>query len=325
MPLSRNTDNASKNHCWTIHEDVDGNTGFDSVLVQHLLELVNQGFCEYIVFQLENNRDEDGAQDEDDEGGPIGNGFHLQGFLSLGKKPKKRWSQVKRWLQPDDDPGSAHVEVMHGNLRQAIGYCNDPTKASFVAGPWAAGTAPGGQGERSDLHRMCVLAKDPSVDMRDVAGEALTSFARYHGGIGAIRGLYLPARDPARYMDCELIIYWGKTGTGKTRRVFQECSSRDLRLYVKPANKWWDGYAGQEAVLIDDFNGVGAKDLDITEYLRLFSWAPITGEVKGATVNVCALVFYVTSNIDPQYWFATADSGNREAFQRRITKCVEMV
>ena len=65
-------------------------------------------------------------------------------------------------------------------------------------------------------------------------------------------------------------------GVGKTHSVI----SAEPSLYRKAQNKWWDGYVGQPAVLIDDFDETGAS---LHHYLKLWAdrWAH-TGEIKGA-------------------------------------------
>lgn len=65
---------------------------------------------------------------------------------------------------------------------------------------------------------------------------------------------------------------------------------------MKMISKWWDGYKDQEIVLIDDF------ELDsltyMGHYLKLWAdpFGKLSGEIKGATVNLNYKVLYVTSN-----------------------------
>lgn len=47
-------------------------------------------------------------------------------------------------------------------------------------------------------------------------------------------------------------VFWGKTGTGKSRRAWSEAG---LNAYPKdPRSKFWDGYRGQDNVVIGNFN-----------------------------------------------------------------------
>ena len=59
--------------------------------------------------------------------------------------------------------------------------------------------------------------------------------------------------------------YWGAPGTGKTRKATAEHPD----AYKKLQNKWWDGYQGQDVVILDDLGTETAKAL--TTHLKL--WA----------------------------------------------------
>jgi len=48
-------------------------------------------------------------------------------------------------------------------------------------------------------------------------------------------------------------VFWGPTGTGKSRRAWQEAG---MDAYPKsPTTKFWDGYRGEENVVMDEFSG----------------------------------------------------------------------
>lgn len=68
--------------------------------------------------------------------------------------------------------------------------------------------------------------------------------------------------------------------------------------FIKNPNKWWDGYAGQEVVIIDDLS----KDHErLGYYLKI--WAdhyPFPGECKGATMQARPKKLVVTSNYHPR-------------------------
>ena len=43
---------------------------------------------------------------------------------------------------------------------------------------------------------------------------------------------------------------WGPSGTGKSRFV---AACWPDAFWKAPESKWWDGYSGQETVVLDDF------------------------------------------------------------------------
>lgn len=50
--------------------------------------------------------------------------------------------------------------------------------------------------------------------------------------------------------------HWGSTGTGKTRGVRE----RFPEAYLKSNTKWWDGYNGEDVVILDEMtpNTIGS-------------------------------------------------------------------
>lgn len=106
-------------------------------------------------------------------------------------------------------------------------------------------------------------------------------------------------------------IYWGQSGTGKSRRAWFE-GGHDA--YIKdPCTKWWDGYKGQETVIIDEFTGL----IKIEHVLRWLDRYPCNVEIKGATVPLRATKFFLTSNKDPNDWFPEASQDQVAALRRR--------
>lgn len=87
------------------------------------------------------------------------------------------------------------------------------------------------------------------------------------------------------------------------------------QAYIKdPRTKWWDGYMGQENVIIDEFRGT----IDITHLLRWLDKYPVRVEVKGGSVPLCARRFWITSNLDPRMWYPELDDDTKEALLRRL-------
>lgn len=115
---------------------------------------------------------------------------------------------------------------------------------------------------------------------------------------------------PLKMTDTRGIWVWGPPRIGKTHWVnFSENS-----LYHKAQNKWWDGYTGQEAVLIDDL------DSDcLSHYLKIWAdkWA-CQGEVKNGHVALNFQRLYVTSNFSIQELFKDLPEVTIEAILGRF-------
>jgi hypothetical protein len=113
-------------------------------------------------------------------------------------------------------------------------------------------------------------------------------------------------------------VFWGPTGSGKSRRAFQEAGEL---CYVKCSRtKWWTGYKSEEDVVIDEFRG----NISIDYLLRWFDRYPVSVETKGSSRPLMAVRFFITSNLHPRDWFQGLDPLTYEALERRI-EIIEMV
>lgn len=83
---------------------------------------------------------------------------------------------------------------------------------------------------------------------------------------------------------------WGQAGTGKSTKARLE----NPDAYIKMNNQWWDGYAGEDSVLIEDITK------DWSQFAsHLLIWADrfsYRGATKGSTVMLRPKKIVVTSN-----------------------------
>lgn len=99
-------------------------------------------------------------------------------------------------------------------------------------------------------------------------------------------------------------IVWGDSGVGKTRYVVSK--ELETGLYIKPEGQWWDGYNGEEAVLIDDcvWSGICVTEqkvagIPISEWLKIMDRYPYKVPVKGGYREFVSKRIYFTSMYDP--------------------------
>ena len=179
---------------------------------------------------------------------------HIQGYVQL--KERMRLNQLKnRWP-------TAHLEIARGSPKRNVEYCSKDGHFRDH------GELQAGQGSRSDLESIKNLI-DGGFTERHIRNEHYGTYIRYQKAL--IRDI--ESMRPDRSWSTELHIYWGATGTGKSRKCREEYPD----AYWKTRGNWWDGYDGHEVVIIDEFYGWLPFDF----MLRLCDRYPFTVEVKG--------------------------------------------
>lgn len=114
-------------------------------------------------------------------------------------------------------------------------------------------------------------------------------------------------------MERNCTVLWGRTGTGKSRSAWDAAGHES---YPKtPTTKFWDGYRGEEHVVIDEFRGA----IEISHLLRWLDRYPCIVEVKGGATVLRATHIWITSNLDPRLWYPTIDQETLDALLRRLT------
>lgn len=223
---------------------------------------------------------------------------HLQGLVCFATM--KSLAQVKKL------PGfaRAHLEKMRGSFEQAKTYCAKDGQFE------ERGEPPMTQGQKGDAN------VERFDDARKAAEEG--RFEDIPSDIymrmdNACHRIHARAIQNLDTLDGPMEHEWwyGRPGTGKSRKAREEHPD----AYVKdPCERWWDGYKGQEVVIIDDFDKYQkAQGGDMKRWLDRYSFkAP----VKGGYLDVRPRKIIVTSNYHPDtIW---DDEVTQAAIGRRV-------
>jgi len=177
-----------------------------------------------------------------------------------------------------------------------------------IGEPFEFGTRPIRRNSATDWESIKQLAIGGEID--SIPADI---FIRYYRTLTTISADYLQPTALERVA----IVYWGNTGTGKSRRAWDESG---IDSYGKdPRSKFWCGYRGQTNVVVDEFRGA----IDISHLLRWLDRYPVTVEIKGSSRPLLATRFWFTSNIHPERWYPDLDVETVAALMRRL-QIIEM-
>ncbi len=220
---------------------------------------------------------------------------HLQGYVQFSDAVTMR--TCKRRF----GSSSLHVEQRKGSADQAIGYClkYDDGRSGGAADPDKVvheyGVRPK-PGKRTDLQ----VVRDHLGAGGSIRGLLRPGPGSKAVGYQAIRyaQLWTTYYDTARTVPPKVEWLWGPTGTGKTRAASAEATAsygEDV-WWSNGGVRWFCGYDGHKAVILDDFRPDWCK---LHVLLRLLDRYAMRVEVKGSTVNWRPVHIYITCPLPP--------------------------
>lgn len=271
----------SKYWCLTLNNPSDEECD-DIIDVCGLLDEDAAGHLTYIVIGFESG----------DCGTP-----HLQMYVEFGVNVRR--SVVKATFGE-----RIHAEVRKGSGEQAAAYCMK--ELGFVEhGRLFQPNA----GRRTDLEGIRKLILKGRTELQ-IADAHFNQWCIYRRSFSAYRGLNTVQR---RFTTRNYVLV-GRTGTGKSRLVHS--ISPSLWVASDCTGRWFDGFSGQEDVLFDDFDGVGAN---IAVFLKLMDRYPMQVPIKGGFAEWNPKRIFFTSNTQIEQWFPLATPPQFDAFKRRVT------
>jgi len=228
---------------------------------------------------------------------------HLQGCTYF--KSLKSMQQVKDLFEAP----SMHLEKMQGTWTQASDYCK---KDGDILCDHGEGPQ---QGKRNDIvaFREEIKSGKRTIDLLDAMPQMLAKFPRFYN---LARETY--QKEKARkYRDVKTTVLWGLGGTGKTARAVG--STDDHYLWSDYEHRWWDGYEGEDTLIMDDFYG----GVPWSQFLRILDGHRYRIKVKGGFVYANWTKVFITSNDHPNEWYREHDMTQAQ-FARRIHEVVHL-
>ena len=235
---------------------------------------------------------------------------HWQGYIEVFSA--MRFSQIKTILGRD-----AHLSHARGTSAENIAYCTKEESRKPGTEPLQFGTpvAEGNEEKKKQL---------------DFVIDAINNGATHETLIEEFPRLYMLYKDKITdfitakksfTLESERPVYvevrWGDHGTGKTSSIFKKngvssliCAQYDPPLkcfeakyvYLKRGMKhWFDGYVGQEVLVLDDFYPFTHEHAEIL--LAILDKFTHRVEQKGTSCVACWRHVILTSNVDPTHWF----------------------
>lgn len=221
---------------------------------------------------------------------------HLQGYVFL-ENPRSLASLKKSMVR-------AHIEVAKGTPLQASIYCKKD--GDFIE----KGEIPV-KGKRTDLDEIRELVN---------AGQGMREMVDKANSYQSIRSaeLILKYKEKKRDWKPEVIWVCGKSGTGKTRWVYDNYPYDDIHKQPATDTKWFEGYDAHPVVLIDEVD-MQTSYSDLKELTDRYA---MRVHYKGGMRSFLAKVIVLTSLETPQNLYAHKPESGKEML-RRIDRIIQ--
>jgi len=198
----------------------------------------------------------------------------------------------------------SHFELVKVN-NGADEYCNK--EDTRIEGPWSFGVRPARRNKKGDVKRR----NEELLEMgpEKAVTEGLISITQYKTVKQSIDAFKIASTKPLESETTRGTWIYGPPGVGKSRYARDNFPD----VYLKPQSKWFDGYTGQQTILLDDHDNPC-----LGHYLKIWmDHYQCTGETKGGTVPLLHRDFVVTSNYSPEQLYAKDGEEMVQAIRRR--------
>lgn len=252
---------------------------------------------------------------------------HFQGYLETKKR------MYTTGFHTMMAPLRMHTEHAKSGKKANFKYCTK--QESRIEGPWYVKCdedecKKAGQGKRCDVDRFAEMVLEQKGITTKVIEEMPGHAARFgkHGlNLLAMWQLARAQEEDDAFWDEQnaredrgeettgqqqrhLELYWGPTAIGKTTRINQRIRREGLgQKYIKDcSHKWWDGYKGEEVVVMDEFKGDTYGSIE--QFNNTTNMGPWQVETKGGMACLLAKTMLFASNRHPSHWWRRNRTGD---------------
>lgn len=206
---------------------------------------------------------------------------HIQGYIEF-KSPRSYKNINNMYFS-----NKAYMATRKGSSQQASDYCKKE-------GNFKEFGEISKQGERADLNELKNKILNGETNIDDIVEnntEAYHQYGRTLEKVEEVRNKRIYRTEMTKG-----IWYYGESGVGKTKKAFEGYDPETHYNLNTDDNGWWDGYCGQETVIINEFRG----ELTYRELLKLVDWNPETVKRRNrAPFPFTSKLVIITSSLRP--------------------------
>lgn len=234
---------------------------------------------------------------------------HVQGYVEFTKQ--MTMTAIRKLFNNN----SLHMEARKGSNVQASDYCKKE-ESRMPDTEYVERGAMKEQGRRNDLEAVAQRIGE-GAGLLAIADEHPMQIIRYYKGLQALDLM----KGKKRNVEERPAVYYiyGPPGTGKS--LWAHHKFPEAFMMSDTPQGWMDGYAGQDAVIIDEFRG----QIPIFMMLKMLDFYPYLAPVKGSHVNFNAKKIIITSNEPPENFYAGTTGSGFDAWLRRVREFGQVI
>lgn len=235
---------------------------------------------------------------------------HFQCYVRFNVPKRRQWLLKNCYegdWRPANNPDGARRYCMKIDSRK------DPEARPQEIGEWKVTPT---KGKRTDWLALKKLIDDPKVRTSAIRSQHYSLWMTHQK---AIQGDLVFARQGYSRPRPEILLIIGESGVGKSRYA-RKAFPNAFWLQNEEGKVWFDGYAQQDTIVIDEFEGW----IRYTDLKRLLDRGPCSAPIKGSKTPIVAHRWIITSNRHPITWYPKVKDPTK-SLDRRLTEFSELL